>query len=78
MVKGVVKGTISHYLKREAAKRLRNVPILGEVLLGHVEREAEDPDVEIAYGVREITRAEILGEKIRHVLTRISDEERGR
>jgi hypothetical protein len=58
-------GTISHYIKREISQRFRNVPVLGEVFMGHVENEADDPNSRIARGVRDMTKAEMLGEKFR-------------
>ena len=58
-------GTISHYIKREISQRLRNIPILGEAFMGHVENEADDPNSKIARGVRDMTKAEMFGEKFR-------------
>jgi len=63
-------GTISHYIKREASQCLRNIPILGEALMGHVENEADDPNAKIARGVKDMTKAELFGEKARRAWDR--------
>jgi hypothetical protein len=57
--------SVRHTLKREIAQRLRNIPVIGEAFMGHVEDEADDPNTKIARGVRDMTKAEMFGEKAR-------------
>lgn len=67
-------GTISHYVKREIAQRLRSIPILGEVLMGQAENEADNPNAKIARGVRDMTKAEMFGEKARRAWGRFKSK----
>ncbi len=66
--------TVGHVIKRQFAQQFRDVPVLGEVFMGHVEDEAEDPDANIPRGVRETTHAEILGDKLRRTWRRFTKE----
>ena len=69
-----VAHTTLHVIKRQFAQQFRDVPVLGEIFMGHVEDEAEDPDANIPRGVRETTHAEILGDKLRRTWRRFTKE----